>query len=76
MEVLFFLIPISLVLAGGGLVSCVWAIRNGQFDDLQSPAQRLVLEDQINTVSTQPLNQNSHQRTAGEARDHDGKVGS
>lgn len=45
MEVLFFLIPLSLILAGVGLCACVWAIRSGQFDDVDSPAQRLVFDD-------------------------------
>ncbi len=45
MEVLFFLIPLSLTLAGAGLWACLWAIRSGQFDDVESPAQRLIFDD-------------------------------
>jgi cbb3-type cytochrome oxidase maturation protein len=44
-DVLYFLIPVSLVLAGGGLLACVWAIKSGQYDDVESPAQKLVFED-------------------------------
>lgn len=45
MEALFVLIPISLVLAGGALVCFIWAAKKGQFNDLSSPAERIVLED-------------------------------
>lgn len=45
MEVLFFLIPLSLVMAFGGLVAFGWCVRSGQFDDLDTPAERLVREE-------------------------------
>jgi cbb3-type cytochrome oxidase maturation protein len=45
MEALYILIPISLALAGGALFSFIWAAKKGQFNDLSSPAERIVLED-------------------------------
>ncbi len=45
MEVLYFLIPVSLLMAGGGLVGFVWAVRSGQFSDLASPGQKLLVDD-------------------------------
>lgn len=45
LEILLILIPISFLLAGGGLVACIWAIKTGQYNDTDSPAQRLVFED-------------------------------
>lgn len=45
MEVLYFLIPLSFILAIGGLSSFIWAVRNGQFEDLQTPAERILFED-------------------------------
>jgi cbb3-type cytochrome oxidase maturation protein len=45
MEALYVLIPISLGLATGALVSFIWAAKKGQFNDLSSPAERVVLED-------------------------------
>ena len=49
MGVLLILIPVSLLLAGVALGGCVWAIRSGQYDDVQTPAERLPLEDKIST---------------------------
>lgn len=45
MESLYLLIPLSLVLAFliGGIFW--WATRAGQFDDLEGPAHRLMMDD-------------------------------
>lgn len=45
MEALYLLIPISLLLAGGALVSFIWAVKSGQFSDLSSPGERIVFEE-------------------------------
>lgn len=36
MNVLMFLVPISLLLVGLALWAFVWAVRSGQFDDLDT----------------------------------------
>ena len=45
MESLYLLIPLSLVLVFfiGGIF--LWASRNGQFDDMEGPAYRILLDD-------------------------------
>ena len=40
MDALAFLIPAALVLGGLGLVCFLWALRSGQFDDLDGAAHR------------------------------------
>lgn len=45
MEILFLLIPLALVIGGIAVGVFLWALRDGQFDDLDTPAERLVLED-------------------------------
>jgi cbb3-type cytochrome oxidase maturation protein len=45
MTALAWLIPAALVLAGLGLVAFLWALRSGQFDDLEGAAYR-ALEDE------------------------------
>lgn len=42
MNVLAFLIPISLVLGGGGLVAFFWMMRNNQYDDPDGNANRIL----------------------------------
>lgn len=45
MELVFFLLPLSLLLASLAVVAFVWATRSGQFDDLETPAQRMLIDD-------------------------------
>jgi cbb3-type cytochrome oxidase maturation protein len=45
MTALAWLIPAALVLAGLGLAAFLWALRSGQFDDLEGAAYR-ALEDE------------------------------
>lgn len=45
MAVLYIVIPIALVLAGTGLAAFLWAVRKGQFDDLDTPAVRMLFDD-------------------------------
>lgn len=44
MSVLLLLIPVSLAMAAGFVALCVTSIRNGQFDDLESPRWRLLFD--------------------------------
>ncbi len=45
MEILFLLIPISLILIGLIVLSLLWAIKSGQFDDLEGPAHEVLMDD-------------------------------
>ncbi len=45
MEILFVLIPLSLILLGIAVWAFFWAVRSGQFDDLDSPAYRILMDD-------------------------------
>src|SRR5262245_28380477 len=45
LEVLYVLIPVSVLLALGALVLFLWAIQSGQFDDLETPAIRILFDD-------------------------------
>lgn len=45
MSVLAFLIPIALGLGGAGLAAFFWALRNGQYEDLEGAARRILIED-------------------------------
>ena len=46
MEVLIYLIPIALVLGGLGLAAFIWALRSGQFEDLDGAAMRILNDDE------------------------------
>lgn len=46
MEILYVLVPLSVVLITIALVIFSWAINSDQFDDLDTPAWRRVLNDE------------------------------
>lgn len=45
MEVVFILLPLALLVAALMLALFVWAVRSGQFDDLDTPAVRILFDD-------------------------------
>ncbi|HRF04418.1 cbb3-type cytochrome oxidase assembly protein CcoS [Accumulibacter sp.] len=45
METLYLLIPISVVLVFLIGLAFWWSLRNGQFDDLEGPAYRILMDD-------------------------------
>lgn len=45
MESLYLLIPLSIVLALVIAVIFWWATRSGQFDDMEGPAHRILMDD-------------------------------
>lgn len=47
MNVIYFLLPLALLLGGGFAVAFVLSSWFGQFDDLETPAHRLLLDDEI-----------------------------
>ncbi len=50
MSILVYLIPIALLLGGLGLVGFFWALRSGQFEDLDGAAERVLFDDTDDVV--------------------------
>ncbi|MDJ0916428.1 MAG: cbb3-type cytochrome oxidase assembly protein CcoS [Woeseiaceae bacterium] len=46
MSILYILIPIGLLLLGAAVGIFFWAVGNGQFDDLESPAMSIFDKDE------------------------------
>ncbi len=46
MNILFVLIPLGVMLLGVAVAAFIWAVGNGQYDDLDSPAWRILLDDE------------------------------
>ena len=45
MEIIYLLIPISLLLLGLIVWILFWAVRDGQYEDLEGPAHRILMDD-------------------------------
>ena len=54
MNILYLLIPLALVLLGIAIWAFMWAVRSGQFEDLEGPAHRILMDDDDPLVPKQP----------------------
>ena len=45
METIFVLLPLALLIAAIAVGFFIWAARTGQFDDLDTPAVRILFDD-------------------------------
>ena len=60
MNVLLYLIPAALGLGLLGLLAFLWALRSGQFDDLEGAAHRILFDDD------EPAGNRPHPRMGGD----------
>jgi cbb3-type cytochrome oxidase maturation protein len=51
-SVLLLAVPVALLLAGSGVAAFFWAARDGQFDDLDTPPLRMLLDDEAAPTNT------------------------
>lgn len=61
MGVLYLFVPLSMIIAGILVWAAFWAIRNNQYEDMDGPAHRILLDDDDPRIPTQS--------NAGEAED-------
>ena len=60
MTALAWLIPIALFLGLIGLVTFLWALRSGQFDDLDGAAYRILEDDEEDEPPKEEQNSRKH----------------
>jgi len=67
MEVIYGLIPGMLILGLVAVGVLFWAVRSGQFDDLEGDAYRILMDDDVEMESRNPSNE------PGDGSGQDGK---
>lgn len=45
MEILYLLIPLAIILMVIALYFFVWTVKSGQYDDMEGPAHRILMDD-------------------------------
>ena len=45
MSVVLVILPLALLVVGAAVAAYVWAARSGQFDDTETPASRVLVDD-------------------------------
>ncbi len=56
MSAIFVLIGISLTVALGFLLSFIWSVKSGQFDDDYTPSVRMLFDDEVKIKEIKPKN--------------------
>jgi len=51
MSVIIILLIVSICIAGGFLIAFLWSVKDGQFDDDESPAQRMLFDNKKNNLN-------------------------
>ncbi len=54
MSVVFVVLPLALLIVGAAVVAFIWSARSGQFDDLNTPAVRMLHDDAPTTTKPVP----------------------
>lgn len=54
MTILLLLVPLSLLLLGLAIGAFVWAVRRGQFDDLDTPALDILVDEPAQPPPARP----------------------
>lgn len=69
MEMLAYLIPVALALGGLGLAAFLWALRAGQFEDLDGAAHRILFEEEPGREARErgPQASGRHARSRGQS---------
>lgn len=66
MEVLFIVLPLAILMAGGALGAFFWSVHWGQFDDLDTPAYRIILDEDHSCKISSPTDSSSPDRNVSE----------
>lgn len=45
MNIVFLLVPIAVVLVAFDALSLLWAVKSGQFDDMEGPAHQILMDE-------------------------------
>ncbi len=46
MEVIYYLVPVALVILVIAVGIFFWAVKSGQYDDMEGPAHRILMDDE------------------------------
>jgi len=48
MDIIYLLLPVALIIVIIIIAIFLWAVKSDQFDDLEGPAHRILMDDDIN----------------------------
>jgi cbb3-type cytochrome oxidase maturation protein len=69
MKIVMILVPLMLILVALGIVLFSWAVRNGQYDDLDGPAHRILYDDDEDKIPPEARQEKSARTASGKTGD-------
>ncbi|MBI5463156.1 MAG: cbb3-type cytochrome oxidase assembly protein CcoS [Gammaproteobacteria bacterium] len=54
MDILYLLIPLAVVIMIVAVAAFMWAVKSGQYEDLEGPAHRILMDDDDPRIPKQP----------------------
>ncbi len=74
MKIVMILVPVMLILVALGIVLFSWAVKSGQYDDLDGPAHRILYDDDKDMIPDDAKPENTarkEQASTNEAGDNE-----
>jgi cbb3-type cytochrome oxidase maturation protein len=68
-EILYLLIPIAVVVMVIAAVAFAWSVKSGQFEDLEGPAHRILMDDDDPMIPRRPRADGEGEGSARKADD-------
>lgn len=59
---LYFLVPVSGVFAIIIVIALLWAVKSGQFDDLEGPAYRILMDEDEKRITKTKIDEESENK--------------
>ena len=72
MEILYMLIPLAVVLMVIAVAFFLWTVKSGQYDDLEGPAHRILMDDDDPLIPRYGQEQKTTEEQASKAPNHKG----
>lgn len=64
MEVIYGLIPFMIILGLGAVALLFWAARNGQFDDMEGEAHRILMDEDLEPEKKEQLEKDEEKKAS------------
>lgn len=66
MEILYLLIPLTIIILLVMAGFFIWSVKSGQMDDLEGPAYRILMDDDTIHDSIQPKSESTQEKESKE----------
>lgn len=54
MSVIYIVLPLAIIIAAAAVLAFIWAVRRGEFDDLDTPPVRMLFDDDEAPAAPRP----------------------